>query len=64
MSPAQTISYLEKLLASAWPYGLVVVVTESGVIGVDDGPIIKKNLRELVSLLEKAGVKVDLWPSA
>lgn len=66
MAPADVIAYLEKLPSSAWPYGLVVAVQEAGIRAgghVDDAPI-KENLEELVRLLEKAGVKVKLWPSA
>jgi hypothetical protein len=66
MAPADVVAYLEKLPSSAWPYGLVVAVQEAGIRAgghIDDAPI-KKNLEELVRLLEKAGVKVELWPSA
>ncbi len=66
MAPADVIAYLEKLPSRAWPYGLVVAVQDAGIRAgghVDDAPI-KKNLEELVRLLEKAGVKVELWPSA
>jgi hypothetical protein len=46
------------------PHGLVVVVQENGIIGRGDEAQIKRNRKELVRLLEKAGVKVELWPSA
>ena len=64
MSPADVVAYLEKLPSIAWPYGLVVAVQENGVRAPDDDARIKRNREELVRLLEKAGVKVDLWPSA
>jgi hypothetical protein len=66
MAPAGVVAYLEKLPSSAWPYGLVVAAQEAGIRASDhrdDAPI-KKNREELVRLLEKAGVKVELWPSA
>jgi hypothetical protein len=55
---------LEKLPSMAWPYGLVVAVQENGVRAPGDDSRIKRNREELVRLLEKAGVKVDLWGSA
>lgn len=64
MAPADVISYLEKLPSIAWPYGLVVAVQENGLRAPGDDPRIKRNREELVRLLEKAGVKVELWPSA
>jgi hypothetical protein len=62
MSPADSVAYLEKLPSMAWPYGLVVAVQENGILGGDAR--IKRNREELVRLLEKAGIKVDGWPSA
>jgi hypothetical protein len=64
MSPAEVVAYLEKLPPIAWPYGLVVAVQENGVRALDDDAGIKRNREELLVILEKAGVKVDLWPSA
>ena len=64
MSPADVVAYLEKLPSMAWPYGLVVVVTENGVRAPGNDAQIKRNREELVHLLEKAGIKVELWPSA
>jgi hypothetical protein len=64
MSPADIVAYLEKLPSMAWPYGLVVAVQENGIRAGDDDARIKRNREELVRLLEKAGVKVALWPSA
>jgi hypothetical protein len=64
MSPVDVVTYLEKLPSMAWPYGLVVAVQENGVRAPGDDARIKGNREELVRLLEKAGVKVDLWPSA
>ena len=64
MSPPDVVAYLEKLPSTAWPYGLVVAVQENGVRAGDDDARIKKNREELIGLLEKAGVKVALWPSA
>jgi len=64
MTPSQVLEYLEKLPASAWPYGLIVAVQDNGLGNLGDFVVIKKNREELVRLLENAGVKVDLWPSA
>ncbi len=64
MSPVEVVAYLEKLPSMAWPYGLVVAVQENGVRAPGDDARINRNRKELVRLLEKAGIKVDLWPSA
>ena len=64
MSPADVVAYLEKLPSMAWPYGLVVAVSENGIRADGDDARIKRNREELVRFLENAGVKVDLWPSA
>jgi hypothetical protein len=64
MSPADVVAYLEKLPSIAWPYGLVVAVSENGVRTPGSDERIKRNREELVRLLEGAGVKVELWPSA
>jgi hypothetical protein len=64
MSPADVVAYLEKLPSIAWPYGLVVAVQENGVRAPGSDARIKRNREELVRLLEKAGVRVELWPSA
>jgi hypothetical protein len=63
MSPADVVAYLEKLPSIAWPYGLVVAVSENGVRAPGDNARIKRNREKLVRLLEEAGVKVELWPS-
>jgi hypothetical protein len=63
MSPGEVVAYLEKLPSIAWPYGLVVAVQENSLRNPGDGGPIKRNREELVGLLEKAGIKVDLWPS-
>jgi len=64
MPPADVVAYLDKLPSIAWPYGLVVAVQENGLRAPVDDARIKRNREELVRLLEKAGVKVELWPSA
>jgi hypothetical protein len=64
MPPADVVTYLEKLPSMAWPYGLVVAVQENGVRAPGDDARIKRNREELVRLLEEAGVRVHLWPSA
>ena len=64
MAPSDMVAYLEKLPSVAWPYGLVVVVQENGLRNPGEDASIKRNREELVRLLEEAGVKVELWPSA
>jgi hypothetical protein len=64
MSPGDVVAYLEKLPPIAWPYGLVVAVQENGLRNPGDDVPLKRNREELVRLLEKAGIKVGLWPSA
>ena len=64
MSPVDVVAYLEKLPSMAWPYGLVVAVQENGVRAPGDDARIKRKREELVRLLENAGIKVTLWPSA
>jgi hypothetical protein len=54
---------LEKLPSIAWPYGLVVAVQENSLRNPGDNAPIKRNKEELVRLLEKAGIKVEPWPS-
>jgi hypothetical protein len=64
LSPGEVVAYLERLPLIAWPCGLVVAVQENDVRAPGDGARIKRNSEELVRLLEKADVKLDLWPSA
>jgi hypothetical protein len=64
MQPSEVVQYLEKLPSIAWPYGLVVAVQENGLRAPGDDAPIKKNREELVRLLQKEGIKVELWPSA
>jgi hypothetical protein len=64
MSPEDAMTYLGKLPSVAWPYGLVVVVQVSGVQAPGNAAQIERNKEDLVRLLEKAGVRVEFWPSA
>lgn len=64
MQPAAVVAYLEKLPSIAWPYGLVVAVSENGVRAPGDDAQIKRNKEELVRLLQEAGIRVESWPSA
>jgi len=63
MPTGDVVAYLEKLPPIAWPYGLVVAVQERTLLNADDAAPIKRTREELVSFLEKAGIKVNLWPS-
>jgi hypothetical protein len=64
MSPEDAMVYLGKLPSVAWPYGLVVVVQVSGLQAPGNAAQIERNREDLVRLLEKAGVRVEFWPSA
>ena len=64
MRPADVVAYLEKLPSIAWPYGLVVAVSENGVRAPGDDAPIERNREELIRLLQEEGIKVELWPSA
>jgi hypothetical protein len=56
---------LEHLPDSAWPYGLVVAVSDVGVIGSEkDIPRIQTNRVKLLKILRQHGIVVELWPSA
>jgi hypothetical protein len=56
---------LERLPDSAWPYGLIVVVHDIGILsGKTDLACIEVNRTKLLNLLKELGVAVDRWPSA
>jgi len=55
---------LDRLPDSAWPYGLVVAVQESGVGPIAVASQFEINRRKLLGVLNKLGVIVRLWPSA
>ena len=56
---------LEGLPDSAWPYGLVVAVQDTGILsGKTDAANIEANRTRLLNLLDKLGIAVDRWPSA
>jgi hypothetical protein len=55
---------LRELPDSAWPYGLVVVVQDIGIVPPGDPVRIKANRKTLLALLKKLDIAVALWPSA
>jgi hypothetical protein len=56
---------LEKLPASAWPYGLVVAIQDIGLVsGKTDPERIADNRAKLMKLMKDLGIVVNLWPSA
>jgi len=69
--PGQTVSVdsvpvrLEHLPISAWPYGLIVAVSENGIVSPEEAIEHRqaKELARLVELLKKKGIAVSLWPS-
>lgn len=56
---------LEHLPDSAWPYGLVVSVTDAGILqSKKDIPHIHANRTKLLKILKQHGIAAELWPSA
>jgi len=53
---------LERLPASAWPYGLVVAVQDIILSGKTDLAHIEANRTKLLNLLKELGIAVDRWP--
>lgn len=64
-TPIESVpNFLRSLPCSAWPYGRIVAISESGLRAVDgDNAAITKNRLKLKKLLEKNGIEVDQWPS-
>jgi hypothetical protein len=64
--PAESVpDVLEHLPDSAWPYGLVVMVADTGVLGSrKEIPHINANRTKLLKILKGLGIAVELWPSA
>jgi hypothetical protein len=54
---------LERLPASAWPYGLVVAVQDISLGSAADWPLVHSNRAKLLEILKKLGIKAELWPS-
>jgi len=56
---------LEQVPDSAWPYGLIVVVSDAGIVSSPkDSPRIQANRSRLLKVLKAHGIAVDPWPSA
>ena len=64
--PIESVSdKLEQLPDSAWPYGLIVMVVDAGVLSSDkDVPNIQANRSKLLKVLKEHGIAADLRPSA
>lgn len=64
--PAESVpEILERLPNSAWPYGLVVMVSDIGLQrSIQDKPKIQANRTKLLKILQQHGIAVELWPSA
>ena len=57
------LDILEHLPDSAWPYGLVVVVSNIHLLSSrKDIPRIDANRTKLLMILRRQGIAVDLWP--
>ena len=56
---------LEHLPDSAWPYGLIVMVSDASIVSSPKVyPRIQTNRSRLLKVLKAHGIAVDLWPSA
>ena len=56
---------LEHLPDSAWPYGLVVAVSDVGLrSSKNDDATIHANRVRLLRMFKQKGISVELWPSA
>lgn len=56
---------LEHLPDSAWPYGLIVMVSDASIVSSPKVyPRIQANRSRLLKVLKAHGIAVDLWPSA
>ena len=56
---------LLRLVNRAWPYGRIVAVQKAGVIGgMDDVPLIQRNLSEVLRIMKDLQVEVELHASA
>jgi len=64
LQPAELLTALAALPPSAWPYGRVVAVQESGIGGSDqDRAAIRKNRAVLAGTLEEAHIIVTWMPA-
>ena len=64
--PAESVpDKLEHLPDSAWPYGLIVMVSDAGIVSASNvQPRLQANREKLLKILKAHGIAVDLWPSA
>jgi hypothetical protein len=64
--PAESVpDKLEHIPDSAWPYGLIVMVSDAGIVSSSKViPRIQANRAKLLKILKAHGIAVDLWPSA
>jgi hypothetical protein len=64
--PAESVpEILQRLPNSAWPYGLVVMGSDIGLLrSIQDKPMIQTNRTKLLKILKQHGIVVELWPSA
>jgi hypothetical protein len=64
--PAESVpDKLEHLPDSAWPYGLIVMVSDAGIVSSAKVlPRIQANRAKLLKILKAHGIAVDLWPAA
>jgi len=64
--PAKSVpDKLEHLPDSAWPYGLIVMVSDAGIVSSSHvQPRVQANRAKLLKILKAYGIAVDLWPSA
>lgn len=64
--PAESVpDKLEHLPDSGWPYGLIVMVSDAGIVSsAKVRPRLHANRAKLLKILKAHGIAVDLWPSA
>jgi len=65
LKPDDLLAALARLPASAWPYGRVVAISETGVRSSEqDGIAIRRNKGIVGGILEGAHIAIDWVPSA
>jgi hypothetical protein len=62
--PVQSVpKKLEELPDSAWPFGLIVMVSDACILASpNDTPRIQANRSRLLKVLKEHGIAVDPWP--
>jgi hypothetical protein len=66
VAPSELRRFLATLPVSAWPYGRVVLVSDTGLRSGDrsEGKLISRNHEEAENILKLVSIEIDWWPSA